>query len=148
MRTSVIGRTSAFLLLALSVPSSVAFAQGGNTTREQLEPAWLQASRLLDGALNPKQQSELNTLAYSAAVANLCEGFALHRERFKKGFDYLKHEDSARMKPEETAYFERHLLFNYGVAVGLFLAEGAADRAGFCKVAATHRGEAAYHYWQ
>ena len=52
------------------------------------------------------------------------------------------------MKPEETAYFERHLLFNYGVAVGLFLAEGAADRAGFCKVAATHRGEAEHHYWQ
>ncbi len=148
MRTSVIGRTSAFLLLALSVPSSVAFAQGGNTAREQLEPAWLQASRLLDGALNPKQQSELNTLAYSAAVANLCEGFALNREQFKKGFGYLKHEDSARMKPEETAYFERHLLVNYGVAVGLFLAEGAADQAGFCKAAATHRGEAAYHYWQ
>ena len=52
------------------------------------------------------------------------------------------------MKPDETAYFERHLLVNYGVAVGLFLAEGAADQASFCKVAATHRSEAEYHYWQ
>ena len=148
MRTPVIGRTGALLLLALLIPCSVTVAQNGKPVREQLDPAWLQATRMLDGVLNPKQQSELNTLAYSAAVANLCEGFKLKREQFQKGFNYLAHEDLASMKPEETAYFERHLLFNYGVAVGLFMAEGAADQASFCKLATAHRGEAAYHYWQ
>ena len=88
MRTPFTGWTSAFLLLALLIPPSITFAQSVKTVREQLEPAWLQANRLLDGALNPKQQSEFNTLAYSAAVANLCEGFALSQERFKKGFNY------------------------------------------------------------
>ncbi|MFO7641040.1 MAG: hypothetical protein R6X17_07160 [Candidatus Competibacteraceae bacterium] len=148
MRTPLTGRMNPLLLLALLIPASVAFAQAGKIAREQMDPAWRQAHRMLDGVLDSKQQSELNVLAYSTAVANLCEGFALNREQFKKGFNYLAHGDAASMKPEESAYFERHLLVNYGVAVGLFLAEGAADQAGFCKVAATHRGEAAYHYWQ
>ena len=67
---------------------------------------------------------------------------------YQLGRLYLAHDNGASMKPEETAHFERHLLFNYGVAVGLFLAEGATNQATFCKVAATHRGEAEYHYWQ
>jgi hypothetical protein len=38
--------------------------------------------------------------------------------------------------------------YDYGVAVGLFLAEGAADQTPFCEGAATRRDEVQYHYWQ
>ncbi|NJN47183.1 MAG: hypothetical protein HC808_12660 [Candidatus Competibacteraceae bacterium] len=128
MKTPIDILSAGLLFLALSIPYSTTFAQNEETVRERLDPAWRQARLLLDGVLNPKQQSELNTLAYSAAVANLCEGFRLDKDRFSAGFKYLEHEDLVSMSSDETTCFERHLMFNYGVAVGLFMAEGAANQ--------------------
>ena len=115
-----------------------------------LKPGWLKATELLDGILTQEQHSEMNALAFSSAVAGLCDGFSLDRDKFSKGMMTLEHENKANMSAEQIAYFERHLTFNYGVAVGLFLAEGSMDKEGLCAAATEHRNdpESHLHYWK
>jgi hypothetical protein len=136
-------------LLFLLSASSYVLAQD-NSARPRLEEGWLKAEALIDGVMSAAQRSELNTVAFSAAVASLCDGFSLDRDKFMKAMEFLKHEDMVSMSPEEVAYYEHHLMFNYGVAVGLYLAEGSLDQPGFCAEAMAHHNdpEAYIHYWQ
>ncbi len=129
--------------------STAATAQQEQPIHERFDQGWQRAQRMLDGVLTPPQHSELNLIAYSAAAASLCEGFSLDRDKFADGMKQLEHQDLASMSAEEVVYFERHLLFNYGVAVGLFLAEGSSDQTGFCQEATEHRSDPeTYNYWR
>ena len=62
----------------------------------------------------------------------------------------MKHDSEADMTAEQKEYYQNHLTFNYGVAVGLFLAEGSLDPAGFCAEATTQRNDpdTGVHYWE
>lgn len=132
-------------VLMLGGLTSTSWAQS-----QTFEAGWSKATDLLDGILTPEQHAELNILAFSTAVAGLCDGFSLDKDKFGKGMETLKHESEADMSAEEMAYFEKHLTFSYGVAVGLSLAEGSMDQSGFCAAATEHRNdpEAHLHYWE
>jgi hypothetical protein len=137
------------LSMLLVTITSVSRAQD-DSAHQHLEAGWRKATDLLDGILSPAQHSEMNVLAYSSAVAGLCDGVSLDPDKFSKGMMTLEHEDKANMSVEEKEYFESHLTFSYGVAVGLYLAEGAMDQAGFCAAALAQRDdpETEHHYWK
>jgi hypothetical protein len=137
------------LLPILFGVASISRAQD-DAPHEHLEAGWRKATELLDGVLTPEQHSEMNVLAFSAAVAGLCDGFSLDRDKFAKAMKMLEHEDKANMSAEQLNYYEHHLTFNYGVAVGLFLAEGSMDQADFCAAATAQRNdpETGLHYWE
>jgi hypothetical protein len=137
------------LLPLLCSVASVSRAQDADP-HERLEPGWRKATDLLDGVLTPEQHSEMNMLAYSAAVAGLCDGFSLNREKFANAMKMLEHDDKANMSAEQISYFQHHVTFNYGVAMGLFLAEGSMDQTAFCAAATAQRNdpETGIHYWE
>lgn len=137
------------LFLLLSGVSSLSLAQGA-APHDRLEAGWRKSTDLLNGILSPAQQSEMNVLAYSAAVAGLCDGFSLDKEKFMSAMNMMKHDSEADMSAEQIEYFENHLTFNYGVAVGLYLAEGSMDSTGFCATATAQRSdpETGVHYWE
>lgn len=99
---------------------------------QRLSTAWIEATELIDGTLTRPQQALLSQLAYHAAVANLCDGFVLDREKFAEAFTRLEHQDTLSMNADEHAYFERHLLVNFGIVTGVFMAEGSLDQTAFC----------------
>ena len=134
---------------ALTALTGTVSAQTESEPHQMLDPAWQQADELLDGSLNPQQHSLLNDIAFASAVDSLCEGFKLDRNKFSAEFAKLKHTRSDAMTTEQMDYFKQHLLFNYGLAVGLFMAEGALDQTGFCQQAAEQRDDPeASHLWQ
>ena len=139
-----------YAVLALWLLLGLSSVQAQDTVHQRLKAGWVKATDLIDGVLSPAQRSEMNSLAFSAAVASLCEGFDLNRDKFTTGMKTLEHENKAEMSAEQIDYFETHLTFNYGVAVGLYLAEGSLDQAGFCAEAAAHRNdpESHLHYWE
>ena len=142
-------RSGLCLAMLLNLLSTAAVGQTAPPPHEALDPAWRKAIDLQDGILTSRQQSLLNDIAFAAAVSNLCDGYSLERAKFSAGFKELQHEDIASMSSEEVDYFQRHLMFNYGVVVGLFMAEGAMDRSGFCQQADEHRNDPeATHFWE
>ncbi|MGI9382181.1 MAG: hypothetical protein ACR2PO_03435, partial [Methyloligellaceae bacterium] len=111
--------------------------------------AWENAIVLLDGVLGAKQRAGLNILAYHAAVAAICDGFKLDQTKFSGAFSKLEHAEDAKMSEAEKRYFERHLLVNYGMMVGTFIAEAGASTETFCAHAAEEKAEKdAVHYWE
>ena len=134
------------ITLILFSASQLLVAQDDDT----FQTAWHQSYELLDGVLAPHQQSELNALAFSAAVANFCEGFDLDQDKFNRGMATLEHVDKLDMNEQELIYFGQHLMFNYGVHVGIFLAEAAHNPSAFCQNAQQERAEQnpAEHYWR
>ena len=118
----------------------------------RFERAWLEAAEMRDGVLDDGQQALLLQLAYHAAAGNLCDGLVLDDARFATAFEQLRHGDHATMSDEERRYFERHLLVQYGVAVGLFLGEASQRPDAFCADARQHRNGGAagdsVHYWR
>ena len=142
-------RSGLYLAMLLVLLSAAALAQTAPPPHETLDPAWQKAVELQDGVLTPRQHSLLNEIAFAAAVSNLCDGYSLERARFSAGFEELQHEDMVSMSAEEAEYFQHHLMFNYGVVVGLFMAEGALDRSGFCQQADEHRNDPEItHFWE
>jgi hypothetical protein len=95
-------------------------------SREAL--AW-EAFHYMDGGLLPPEgRANLVMLAWHAAMANLCHELVLDHERFGAAFATLEHADAASLSGAEHEYFRHHLAVNFGIAVGILLAEMAGSR--------------------
>ncbi len=130
--------------LALAVVPAI--AQSSESGREGA--AWLQAYEMQDNVFTGPQRTALNQLAYHAAAANICEGLVLDRAKFSTGLAALEHADIVSLSDDELDYYHRHLLVNFGVAVGIMLAEHADDAAVFCEDARAHMNDPdAVHYF-
>lgn len=148
-RSAASAQPGLFLAVLMSMFSPASPAQGTAEPHEILDPGWQQAVELLDGILTPEQQLIFNEIAFAAAVSNLCEGYSLESDKFSADFAQLHHVNASVMSDAELEYFRNHLMFSYGVAVGLFMAEGSIDRDGFCRRAGEHRDDPEIpHYWQ
>jgi hypothetical protein len=126
-------------MILLGTLSGAALAQ--QAPHEMLAAAWEDIEKTVDGTLAPRQHARLNDLAHAAAVDSLCEGFNLDEAKFIAEFEQLAPDEIDSMSAEEVDYFEQHLLVNYGLVTGLFMAEGALDQAGFCEAAEEHRND-------
>ncbi len=98
--------------------------------------AWHVHAALMSDMLPPQMQGEFMTLAWHATAANLCADLFLDHERFGTAFARLEHADMASLSSEQHEYFRHHLAVNFGVAVGILLAEHAGtpeEVAAFCE---------------
>ena len=128
------------LTILLAALSGMAQAQA-QAPHEMLAAAWDDIEKTVDGTLTPRQHVRLNDIAHAAAVDALCDGFNLDANKFKAEFAELEPDDKDNMSADEIDYFQKHLLVNYGLVAGLFMAEGALDQEGFCKAAEEDRND-------
>jgi hypothetical protein len=130
----------------LVIAVAPAVAQGAESGRE--DAAWLQAYEMQGNMLTGPQRTALNQLAYHAAAANICEDLVLDRAKFSSGLAALEHADIVSLSDAELEYYQRHLMVNFGVAVGIMLAEHADNAAAFCEDAHAHMNDPdAVHYF-
>ncbi|MEO0821929.1 MAG: hypothetical protein AAF074_16065 [Pseudomonadota bacterium] len=85
--------------------------------------AWNAFNVMDGGILRPADRTTLISLAWHAAMANLCPGIFLDHERFGAAFATIEHADYASLTAAEHAYFRHHIAVNFGVATGILLAE-------------------------
>ncbi len=91
---------------------------------ENREHAAWNAFNVMDGGmLRPTDRTMLVSLAWHAAMANLCPGIFLDHERFGAAYATIEHADYASLTGEEHEYFRHHLAVNFGVATGILLSE-------------------------
>ncbi|GGO79087.1 hypothetical protein GCM10011348_12510 [Marinobacterium nitratireducens] len=136
------------LVAAMMLPGTALSAGGGAPPHEQLQEAWRQVDDLLEGFLAPQQQQVLNDLSYATAVDGLCDSFDVDRAKFVQAFDELTPQ-ADDYSADEAEHFKQHLLFSYGLVMGLFMAEGALDQTGFCRQAQAHRDDPETpHFWE
>lgn len=100
--------------------------------------AWRAAQALQGDMLPGALHAEFMLLAWHAAAANLCAPLMLDHEKFGAAYATLEHSDAASLSEAEHAYFRHHLAVNFGVAVGIMLAQHSRtpeEVAEFCAAA-------------
>ena len=121
---------------ALFVAALPAAAEG-----PRLLDAWAAADAEWEGLIDDAEAANINVIAWHAAVARTCDGYELDVEEIAAATDAILLAPPDAMEAE--ALLERHasILIALGTAQGLFLAEGALDRDGFCAAAAEVRAD-------
>ena len=119
-------------LVALVATPALAEDTAPEADNMRVDAAWEYSERILGTVLTPEQRSLMLQLAYDTAAANVCDGLFLNRDLVEQGFAGLTHTDAGTMSEEELTYYQRHLLVNYGVQIGIMLAEFSADEAAAC----------------
>jgi len=113
---------------------------------DQINPAWQRLDILTQSYLTDQQQIKLQQLAFAAAVADICDGFEVDREKFVDAFQEF---DSVKQKEpvDGKGYWYERMLVAYGIATGLFAAEGLLVNEEFCNAAGELKNSSADHYW-
>lgn len=123
---------SIITMMAAVLAAPLAFAQQSDGPKNRESEAWLTAYDMQGGVLTGNQQQHLLTLAWHGAVANLCETLQLDHLKFGQAMAVIEHSDAASMSDDEHEFFRQSLMINYGVSVGIMLAEHADDKEAAC----------------
>lgn len=149
--TSSIRTRCAVVMVALAacVPAPLHAAQkrAPRILVSQLDPAWERLKRSNDKFLTEDQQTLLHDLAFAAAAAGGCPGFALDQDKYKQGFEALKSDEYMKLPADEKRKREYHLMMNYGAAVALYTAEGLLHPKEGCRFAETKRDQGPGRFW-
>lgn len=97
-----------------------------------LPEAWSIINGLTEDQLGPKQTQLLDGVAFSLAQQAVCEDKPADHEQLAGDFDNLTRNLTADLTAEQAIYYQRHLLVNFGMRVGVLVAEGVRDRDVFC----------------
>ena len=126
-------RSLSIITMAVAILAApFVFAQEPDGPKNRESEAWLTAYDMQGGVLTGNQQHQLLTLAWHGAVANLCEELQLDHLKFGQAMAAIEHSDAASMSDDEHEFFRQSLMINYGVAVGIMLAEHADDKEATC----------------
>lgn len=101
-------------------------------TGVRLDDAWDDAIGGQEKILTDAQFARLNTLAFQAAVVQVCKGFALDDEKFAAEFAAVMVPPSDALTPDELKQWEAAVLIRFGTVYGLFIAEGNGGEQAFC----------------
>ncbi|WP_419175592.1 hypothetical protein [Desulfosediminicola sp.] len=134
------------ILLLISTTSSMA-EDDPLPVLDQISPAWERLDILTQSYLTDEQQISLQKLAFAAAVADICDGFEVNGEKFIAAFQKF---DSVKEKEPTNGqgYWYERMLVAYGIATGLFTAEGLLVSEQFCKAAEELKSTSTDHYWK
>jgi len=132
-RTSLAANSVAFALFL----AQAAFAQEVVTGDDlRMDRAWGDLVIDQEPILTDSQFAKLNNLAYQAAVTKICDGYELDQTKFGEGVsEALNPAPATIATPEEIMQWQTAVYFRFGASYGLFLAEGNANVASFCKAA-------------
>jgi hypothetical protein len=106
--------------------------EASSDTWDKLVPAWDNVSNKLIDFVGEQKQKLITNLAFAAVAADLCEGLALDKEKFKAEFDSFNDADYKALSPADKAEFGPKLMTFFGVYVGLLTAEGILEKPAFC----------------
>ena len=138
----------AVALLLATVATSVAKDQPMSTL-DQITPAWQRLDALTKSYMTKEQQITVQKLAFAAATADICDGFKIDKEKFIsafKAFDGEKQKELTTQSVKADEWKDK-LLVAYGIATGLFTAEGMLIPDQFCSAAEDVRQSSTEHFW-
>jgi len=115
------------LALAFALGAGIAVADD-----QRLDEAWKDALEEKEGLLTEKQEAAMNVLAFQSAATRVCDGFEIDPAKFETAFAAAVDPGSLEVTPEDRLHRDNAILVNFGIAVGLFIAEGKAAPEGFC----------------
>ena len=140
-------RTTRIVLAALGCLASVASGQEGTPLVSKLDPAWDRLAQSNATFLTEEQQQLLNDLAFAAAASEVCKGFTVDRDAFKKGFDAFRSDRYMELPLEKRREFEYRLLVNFGATAALYTAEGLLYPKQGCASAEKKRSQGPGRFW-
>src|SRR3954463_639804 len=117
-------------LMALAIACPRAYAQPADDNR--LDDAWKAALEDEEGVIGRAQYADLNNIAYQAAVARVCDGFEIDRNKYGKAVNDIIVPGMDKRSDEENLERQTSILISLGTAYGLFLAEGTIHKEDFC----------------
>lgn len=138
------GFAAATVLASLAVSASAATSDD-----HRLDDAWKAALMGLEGILTPGQHATVNSIAYHAAAARLCDGVDLDVDKVSKAIDEIVAAASPDMDDAHKMERINDILLTLGTAKGLFLAEGSLHKVEFCAAAVASKSDPENpHFWK
>jgi len=140
-------RRGAAAALVLGLAASAAQADAADDFR--IDDAWKAALQDTDGILNDKQMAVVNSIAYAASAALLCEGIDIDPEKVAVATTAVLAETPPDLSDEEQLERYTNIMLMMGTAKGILLAEGALHKEAFCATANTEKADAqATTFWK
>lgn len=138
------------LTLALVLTMTVNGFAGGKNLHilDKINPAWQRLDTLTGSYLTEGQQQTVQELAFAAAAGDICDGLNVDHDKFVAAFQIFDDEKLKAMSPEEQQLRKQKLLVVYGIATGLFAAEGMLVEDKFCAAAEELRAKSPDHFWE
>jgi hypothetical protein len=120
----------------------LAFAPAASAEDDhRLDEAWKAALRDFEGVLDQKQHVMINSIAYHAAAAGLCDGIDLDADKVGKAMNEIASANDDNLTDEQRLQRLSDILINLGTARGIFLAEGSLQKDEFCKAALASKAD-------
>ncbi len=143
-------RNMQFILVVIMVMMAGSSQAADNYTHllDQITPAWQRLDALTEDYLDDAQKEKIQELAFAAASADLCDGLKVDRDKFIAAFNDLEGEKQKAMSEELAQQWRDKLLVVYGIATGLFSAEGLLAKEEFCSAAVNVKETSSTHYFE
>lgn len=144
--TRILRKAGAALLL-LGLAASATQAQAPDDFR--IDDAWKAALENTDGILNDKQMAVINTIAYAAAAALLCDGIDIDADKVATATTAVLADGPKDLTDDEQLERYTNIMLMLGTAKGILLAEGALHKQDFCASASKEKADAqSVNFWK
>ena len=107
----------------------------------RLTDAWKAALMDVEGVVTVEQHATINSIAYHAAAARLCDGIDLDTDKVATAMNAISTPPDANMEEEHVIERLTNIVMLLGVSKGLYIAEGSMKKDVFCKDAAASKTE-------
>jgi hypothetical protein len=115
----------------------------------RIDDAWKAALEEADGVLTDKQHALINSIAYHAAAAQLCDGIDIDEPEVTKAVASVIADTPKELLDAQQVERMTTIVLMLGTAKGIILAEGALHKADFCASAMQEKADAQYdHFWK
>ncbi len=115
----------------------------------RIDDAWKAALQDSEGVLTDKQHALMNSIAYHAAAAQLCDGLDIDADEVAKATNGVLVDGPKDLTDEEQLERLTNIVLILGTAKGIILAEGALHKADFCANALKEKADAKNdHFWK
>lgn len=142
--TSLRRAAGAALLAGLATAAAPALADD-----YRIDDAWKAALQDMDGVLTDKQHALINSVAYHAAAAQLCDGIDIDEPEVTKAVASVIADMPKELLDAQQVERMTTIILMLGTAKGIILAEGALHKADFCASAAKEKADANHdHFWK
>ena len=141
--TSLRRTAGAALLAGLAVAATPALADDF-----RIDDAWKAALQDMDGVLTDKQHALINSIAYHAAAAQMCDGIDIDAPEVTKAVESVIADAPKDLVEGEQVERMTTIILMLGTAKGIILAEGALHKADFCANVLQEKADAQNdHFW-
>jgi hypothetical protein len=113
----------------------------------KLDPAWQRLAASNAQFLTPEQQTLLHDLSFATAAVEVCPGFHVDKDAFKKGWMGFRSDDYMKLSAEQKRKLEYRLMVNFGATTALYTAEGLLYPKEACRIARENRDKGPGRFW-